>query len=148
MNAIRGVAALSAALVLSGCYHYVPTTASVARQGAPVRAHLASISDFELAQITVNNIDQVDGEMIRVDAGQLFLSATWLEAITGNGYAGNGWTVQIPEANMTGLEQKRVSVWRTGVVIAGLITGTWLGFDALGLTPGSGGEGGGTPTPQ
>jgi hypothetical protein len=105
------------------------------------------MSDFELAQITVNNIDQVEGEMVRLDAGSLVLSATWLQAVTGNGYAGNGWTVRIPENNLAGFEEKKLSWWRTGAIIAGLAAGTWLGFDALGLSPGSGGGGGGTPSP-
>jgi hypothetical protein len=105
------------------------------------------MSDFELAQITVNNIDQVEGEMVRLDSGALVLSATWLQAVTGNGYAGNGWTVRIPESNLAGFEEKRLSWWRTGAIIAGVAVGTWLGFDALGISPGSGGGGGGTPSP-
>jgi hypothetical protein len=133
--------------VASGCYHYVPLNPSTAPQGTPVRARLNTMSEFELAQFTVNNIDQVEGEMVRLDTGALVLSATWLQAVTGNGYAGNGWTVRIPEANLAGFEQKRLSWWRTGVVVGGIAVGTWLGFEALGLSPSSGTGGGGTPPP-
>ena len=148
MKRNRWILALAVLPVAAGCYHYVPVAANSAPQGTPVRARLNRMSDFELAQITVNNIDQVEGEMVRVDADALVLSATWLQAVTGNGYAGNGWTVRIPDANVAGFEQKRLSWWRTGVVFAALVTGTWLGFDALGLSPGGGPGGGGTPTPQ
>jgi hypothetical protein len=148
MKQIRWILVLAALPIAAGCYHYVPLVPSGAPQGTPVRARLNTMSNFELAQFTVNNIDQVDGEMVRLDTGALVLSATWLQAVTGNGYAGNGWTVRIPEANLAGFEQKRLSWWRTGVVFAGLAVGTWLGFDALGLTPSSGGGSGGTPTPQ
>jgi hypothetical protein len=128
---------------LAGCYHYVPATPAALRQGTPVRARLNAMADFQLPQVTVNNIDQVEGELIRSDADELFLSATWLQAVTGNGYAGNGWTVTIPQSNMSGFEEKRFSVWRTGAVIGGLLAASWFGFDALGLTPGRGGGGGG-----
>jgi hypothetical protein len=133
---------------VAGCYHYVPASPEASPQGTPVRARLNRTAEFELAQVTVNNIDQVEGEVIRVDAGDLLLSATWLQAITGNGYAGNGWTVRIPEQNVAGFEQKRLSWWRTGIVAAGVAVGTWLGFDALGLGPSSGPGGGGTGTTQ
>ena len=133
---------------LAGCYHYVPTAATTLPQGTPLRAHLEELSAFELAQITVNNIDRVEGEVIRVDERELILSATWLQAITGNGYPGNGWTVTIPESNVVEVEERRLSWWRTGLVVAGAVAGTWLGFDALGLGPTAGGGGSGGTTPQ
>ena len=143
---MRPVLILLALPFMGGCYHYAATPTLEQPQGTPVRAHLESLSSFELSQITVNNINQVDGEVVRRDAGDLVLSATWLEAVTGNGYPGNGWTVRIPEANVTGVEVRRLSWWRTGVVVGGFIAGTWLGFEALGVGPfGEGGGGTGGP---
>ena len=143
----RWILVLVAVAIASGCYHFVPLAPTEAPQGTPVRARLNTMSDFELAQITVNNIDQVEGEMVQLASDSLVLSATWLQAVTGNGYAGNGWTVRIPESNLEGFEQKKLSWWRTGLVVGGLAVGTWLGFDALGLSPSSGSGGGGTPSP-
>ncbi len=148
MNRKNWLLVLAILLSLGGCYHFVPATPAAIPQGTPVRARLSTMSNFELSQITVNNIDLVDGEMIRADAESLFLSATWLQAVTGNGYAGNGWTVEIPDANVAGFEEKRFSFWRSGVVVAGVMAATWFGFDALGLTPTSGGGGGGTGNTQ
>ena len=127
----------------AGCYHYVPTTTTAGHpQGTPLRAHLSTMSSFELSQITVNNIDRVEGELVRLDQGDVILSATWLQAVTGNGYPGNGWTVRIPEVNVTGVEKREISWWRTGVVMGAIAVGTWLGFEALGVGP-FGTEGGG-----
>lgn len=134
--------------VLSGCFYYAAASPAALAQGTPVRARLSRMSNFELAQITVNNIDQVDGEMIRADASSLFLSATWLQAVTGNGYAGNGWTVRIPNANVAGFEEKRLSWWRSSALVAGIMTATWFGFDALGFGPSFGGGGDGTVVEQ
>jgi hypothetical protein len=146
---LRWTSAVLAAWFLTACYHYVPTATLAHPQGTPVRAHLGTLSAFEVAQFTVNNVNRVDGEVIRLDPGRgLFLSATWLETAMGGGFAGSGWTVEIPEADVTRLELKRFSWWRTSVVVAGLVAGTWLGFEAVGVGPFGSGSGGGGTVPQ
>ena len=147
MTRIHWILMLAVLPVTSGCFHYVPVARAALPQGTPVRARLNTMAAFELAQITVNNIDQVEGEVVRVDDAGLILSATWLQAVTGNGYAGNGWTVEIPGSNVAGFEEKRFSWWRTGVIVGGLLVGTALGFESLGVTN-FGGGGGGTGNTQ
>ncbi len=130
------------------CYHYVPVTDVAAYpRGTPLRAQLDTLSSFELSQITVNNIDQVEGELVAQDPRQLVLSATWLQAVTGNGFDGRGWTVYLPSDNVTGLQRKRLSVWRSAVVVGGIVAATWVGWKAVGLGPNSseGTGGGGKP---
>jgi hypothetical protein len=130
--------------LLAGCYHYVPAEGMTYPQGTPVRAQLARLAAFELAQVTVNNVEQVEGEVVRSENGELVLSATWLETPTGSGFPGNGWTLRIPEREVARLQVRRLSWWRTGALLGGIALGTWLGFDALGFgTSGSGGGGGG-----
>jgi hypothetical protein len=58
MKRILVFAALAAS---TACYTYVPVSPAAAPQGTPVRARLSTMSQFELSQITVNNIDQVEG---------------------------------------------------------------------------------------
>ncbi len=133
-----------AVLLLAGCYHYVPTERYAQPRGTAVRASLDSLASFELSAVTVNNIERVDGEMVRLDQGDMVLSASWLHSIIGNGFDGGGWTVRIPESNLMSLQLKKVSLWRTGVVIGGLVLATWVGFDQLGGGTQAGGGGGGT----
>ena len=81
--------------------------------------------------------------MVRREAGDVILSATWLDAISGVGFDGEGWTLRVPETNITGLELKRVSWLRTGVALFGGALVTIFGFDLLGTgSEGSGGGGG------
>ncbi len=148
MSRLIRISALVGLFAASACFHYVPAAPATSPQGTPVRARLARMSEFELAQFTVNNIDQVEGEVVRVDGSDIVLSATWLQAITGNGYAGNGWTVRIPEADVVGFEQKKISVWRSAIVVTGVLVGSWLGFEALGLGPAFGGGSGGPGNAQ
>ena len=138
---------LLGAIQLSACFHYVPTSGLSQPQGTPVRARLSTPSAFELSEFTVNEVQQVDGEMIGVDATNLLLSATWLDAVSGRGFEGGGWTVRIPQANVSVLERKAFSWVRTGILLGGLAVGTSLGFGAFGvwsggdLPPGSGSGG-------
>ena len=94
---------------------------------------------------TINNITTVDCVPVARNAGPVVVSATWLDATIGDGFAGEGWTVRIPESNVTGIEVKRLSWLRTGVTVLGITAATVLGFDALGSNnEGSGGGGGGS----
>ena len=126
-----------------GCFQYVPESDVAPTRGSPVRLHLERPSSFELTQFTVNNVIRVDGEMVRREAGDVILSATWLDAISGVGFDGEGWTLRVPETNISGLELKRVSWLRTGVALFGGALVTIFGFDLLGTgSEGSGGGGG------
>ena len=128
----------------AGCFQYVPEGDVAPTRGSPIRVHLERPASFELTQFTVNNVTRVDGEMVRREAGDVILSATWLDAVSGVGFAGEGRTLRIPESNLTALELKKISWWRTGAAVLGGALVTVLGFDLVGTgTEGSGGGGGG-----
>jgi hypothetical protein len=130
--------------VTEGCFHYVPEGDIALTRGTPIRLHLERPASFELTRVTVNSVITVNGEMVRREAGDVILSATWLDASIGDGFPGDGSTLRIPEINVNKLEVKRFSWWRTGIVVLGGALGTFLGFDLLGTgSEGSGGSGGG-----
>ena len=126
-----------------GCFQYVPDSQLTPTRGTAIRVHLESPASFELTRVTVNNVTSVNGELVRREAGDVILSATWLDVSTGEGFDGEGWTLRIPETNVNALEVKRFSWWRTGAALLGAAAATVFGFDALG--GGSGGSGG-TPS--
>lgn len=127
-----------------GCYHYVPEPPGPIPQGTPIRLHLSRPQSFEMMTITAHNIGQVTGEMIREESGEVVFSALWLDAVTGEGFDGGGWTFRVPRSDVTQLSVRRLSTWRTFAVLAMGAAATWLGFDALrGSDAGSGQSGGG-----
>ena len=71
--------------------------------------HLERPTSFQLTQFTVYNITRLDGEMVSREAGEVILSATWMDSVTDVGFDGEGWTLRIPESNVTALDLKRVS---------------------------------------
>ena len=138
------VALFALVFVSAGCFQYVPPGDVVPTRGSPIRLYLERPSSFELTQFTINNVTTLDGEWVARDAGDVVLSAKWLESVGGIGFDGENLTVRIPEANINALEAKRVSWWRTGAALLGGAALTFFGFDALGSgTEGSAGGGGG-----
>jgi len=124
-----------------GCFSFVQESELAPTRGSPIRVHLERPASFELTRITVNDVTTVNGELVRRADGEVVLSATWLDTVFGDGFDGEGWTLRIPETNVSALEVKQFSWWRTGAVLLAGGIATFFGFDALGT--GSGGSGGG-----
>ena len=134
-------------LATGGCFRYVPEGGESPTRGSPIRLQLETPTSFELTQFTVNNITTVNGELVRRDAGDVILSATWLESTAAVGFDGESRTLRIPESNVAVFEFKRVSWWQTGAVVLGGALGTILGFNALNSEGGGGGGGGSVINP-
>ena len=79
-----------------GCFHYVPDSEVAPTRGSLIRVHLERPASFDLTRVTVNNVTTVHGELVRREAGDVILSAMWLDATIGDGFAGEGWTLRIP----------------------------------------------------
>jgi hypothetical protein len=138
------VSLFSLLFVAAGCFQYVPPGNITPTRATPIRLYLEQPSSFELTNLIVTNVIRVDGELVRRDGGDVILSATWLDTPGGVGFDGEGWTLRIPESNISVFELKRMSWWRTGAVLLGGGLLTIFGFDTLGAgSEGSGGGGGG-----
>ena len=133
--------ALSTWIAVSGCYHYVPDGAGRLAQGTPIRVNLAPPASFELPDLTAHNVQRVDAEVVRDGDDALVVSARWLGAVTGAGYSGRNFTFTLEHSGIRSVELRRVSWWRTAIVLAGGAVGTWLGFDLLGGESNGGGPG-------
>lgn len=137
------VALLAVALALGGCTHYVVASPEVLAPGSSIRVRLSEPLSFDLPALTAHDVARVDAELVREERDSLIVSALWLDAVSGRGFPGGGWTVVVPERAIDRLEARRLSVWRTAVVVAGGALATYWGFDALGVG-GIGGRGAAT----
>ncbi len=137
---------LASLFLVGGCYKYVPVQVSYEDlvMGTPVRAHMDNGESVDLREYTAHNIVSMNAEFVRLDDSELVLSAMWLDSSTnGVGYPGGGWTVRIPTASVSLLEQKKFDIWRTSALVAAIGAATYLGFDAI--LGDSGGSNGGEP---
>ena len=160
---VRRRAPLAALLLLvhTACYSYVPlqpvpggssssgsspASGPLAQlgleglpQGTSLRVHLSEPGSYPLTALTPNNVTVIDGDLIRTDDANLFVSAYWMKTAGVQEFKGNGETVTIPLDKIAQVDQKKVSAGKTAAVAA-LIAGAVV---ALGVTFGAGsGEGG------
>ncbi len=143
---IRNTLLVAAALLLSGCFSYVPVpVGGELSQGTAIRASLTRPADYRLTNYTANDIVEVEGELVRAKTDTLIMSAFTLRAASGYEFLAEGETVSIPRARIGGVERKKLSVWQTALVAGGFVALVTLGGYALGVGGGGsdGGDGGG-----
>jgi hypothetical protein len=115
-------------------------------QGKEVRAYLDVPGQFELQEITVNNVVRVDGEVIEFDDGQLWLSGFWFVSASGLEHKGVGETVAMNLNSLGSLERKRFSIAKS-VGLAGAFALISILLQTSGSL-GGGSEGGGPDKPS
>jgi hypothetical protein len=134
------------ALSASGCFHYVPAP-ELPRQGTPVRAHLDRPLPVELADITANNVTQVQGEFVSADTERLVLSAFAVQTASDVEHFANGATVFLPRDAIQLLEERKLSPVRSALAAVAVVGAGYLIQRGLrgSLGGGEGGGGGGPP---
>jgi hypothetical protein len=104
---------------LNGCYAYRPTY-ELQRRASEVRVRLSAPQDFRLIHLTASDVALVDGEVIRMGADSVLLSARWLKARSGYEFPGSGETVGVPRSNVAIIEKKHISPFRTALALGGV----------------------------
>ncbi|MEJ2216250.1 MAG: hypothetical protein P8099_06505 [Gemmatimonadota bacterium] len=140
---MKKILLVAAALYLSGCFAYVPVPPNAPPpKGTAVRVRLATPADYRLARYTANDVVEVEGEVIRAEQDRLLLSAFGMRSAADFEFVAEGETVAIPNDQLASFERKKVSVFRSAllvVAVAALGSLVKLALD----TAGGGGEGGG-----
>ncbi len=118
------------------------------QQSTSLRVHLSEPGSYPLTALTPNNVTVIDGDLIRTDDSNLFVSAYWMKTAGVQEFKGNGETVTIPLDKIDFVEGKKVSAGKTAAVAAVLVGAVVV----LGVTFGTGsseGPGnGGPPQPD
>lgn len=142
----RAVALLTGALS-TGCFSYIPVETEPVPKGAEVMATLAVPGEARLHNITLHDVAVARGRVLFADADSVVLASQRLETIAGTDHRGEGALVTLQRRQLAHLAQRRVSAFKTGLML-----GTGAGaLVALVVTVGSlvgGGSGGGEPPIQ
>lgn len=140
---------LSIALVLllnASCFSYRPAASGMPKRATALRVHLSTAAAFDIGEIVVQNVRQVEGEMIGWSGDTLSLSATLLISGTDQEFFGNGRTVSISRSQIARLEQRRLSVGRSAFVAGAgflLLVATERVIGRIGRTSEDDSDGGG-----
>jgi hypothetical protein len=137
---------LVSAINLAGCTVYVPTGIERLERPDRVRVYLSAPGQFELLDLTANNVTVVDGEVVRWDDESLVLSVWWLEAASGLEFKAVGETIVVQRENINHIEERKISFAKTVGLVAIVVVAFAVGVGALASVGGSG-SGGGPPDP-
>jgi hypothetical protein len=135
---------ISAFLCL-GCYVYRPVGALTLAPGAEIRAQLTPPGTFRLGELTVSEVEGVEGQVSKANGDSLLIWGTWLRTRIGSRYHANHGLLALDRQQVGALQVRRFSASRTvlaGVAGAGILYALFrLADAALG---GDGAGGGGT----
>ncbi len=115
----RGVA-IAAAILLAGCYGYRPLEQPTPAAGTEVRAMLATPTNVELGDITVRDVDRIEGLVYQATGDSVAISGESVYTRGGSRYDANGGVFYVTRAQLRSLEVRRLSPARTS--LAGLVT--------------------------
>jgi hypothetical protein len=119
----------AAALLLSGCFSYVPGELATLNPEREVRLELTRVGFAQLPEIPNNPGPDISGRVVRQESNQLLLRVPVNIRMDGMVTGMVEQDVVIPAADIVRIEQRVFSRQRTGVVALGAI-GTLIGVIA------------------
>jgi hypothetical protein len=135
---------LLCAVGLGGCFSYADIPpASAPPQAAAVRVRLTRPMDFPISDVTVRDVVQLDGEVVEVRDTAMRLSVFGLRSQSGFGQLARGETVVFRRDAVVGLQQKRLSPLRSGLVAALIVAAAFAVKESGVVSVSGGGPGGG-----
>lgn len=130
---IRAMAAVTtAASFLAGCYTYRPAELSEVVPESRVRVTVSARQAVELAEALRETDRTFNASYVGENAGQLLFSVPILNPMPGMSSRAVNSRVSVPQEEITGLERRELSKWRTASVIAAAALavgyGAWEAF--------------------
>ncbi|GIW51415.1 MAG: hypothetical protein KatS3mg081_0770 [Gemmatimonadales bacterium] len=117
----RLVRPVAAALLLTGCFQYVPASSTPPPQ-TEVRVTLSRALDIQMGEFTLSEVNRVEGVVADTSGQNLALVARWLYPRAGRKYDAQYGSYDFPLSDVQKLEVWQFSPKRTailGVVVAG-----------------------------
>jgi hypothetical protein len=133
----------AALLVVAGCYRYVPLATPQPQTGTYIAALLSDSGTAELADYLGPEVTSIDGRLVSSSAEELQISVSTVVARGGGESFWKGETVRVPRRLVSGIQERKLSGSRSGLVATiGLAAGVSLlrAFGAFSAGSGSGGS--------
>lgn len=141
---MKGRDLLPLIVALSACYTYRPLATPEPSPGDRVSAQLTSEGSRELAPKIGPEVLHVEGEVLDADSIGLNLQVREIESYRGIRSGWNGERLHVPRQAVAGMQQRKLSVGGTGLLVGVLTVGFYAAYRALGgddiFTGGSGGS--------
>lgn len=135
-----------ASLLLCGCYVSVPINSPTPVSGTSVEVELTDDGSQSLAQYLGRNVTGVDGRLVSANDSSLALSVSQVSLRSGDSQFWKGEQVALPRNAIATIRQKRLSVWRSGLLAGAILAAaaTVGSVSSGGAGAPKGGQGGST----
>lgn len=145
---IGGATVFVAAMSLTGCYAFIPTTSATLPERTPVTVELTMGGTVALADVVGQNVNEVDGTIVRASADTLVVAVEHTYTTQRQKFSSSGTQVSLPRSYIQVVKVRTFSRKRTVLLVAGSIAGAAVAA-TLGTAGGStSGDGpGGGPIP-
>lgn len=112
LGAVAGGVALVAS---AACYAYRPLVETTPAPGREVRATLATPVSLRVGELTLHDVDRVEGLIYAAGPESLLVSGSWVYTQLGSRYPANGGVFPLERPALRSLEVRRLSAPRTGL---------------------------------
>jgi len=139
---------LVAAVSMTGCYAFIPTTNTTLAETTPVTVSLTQGGTAALQQVIGQNVNEVEGTVLRSAADSLVIAVEHTYTTTRQKFSSSGTTVNLPRPYIREVKVRTFSKKRTVLFLAGSITGAAVlatSVNAGGGFSSGDGSGGGQP---
>jgi hypothetical protein len=137
-----------AAMSLTGCYAFIPTTSATLPERTPVTVELTMGGTVALADVVGQNVNEVEGAVVRSSADSLVVAVENTYTTQRQKFASSGTQVSLPRSYIQVVKVRTFSRKRTVLLVAGSIAGAAVAATigtAGGSTSGDGPGGGPIP---
>jgi hypothetical protein len=119
-------------LLLAGCYTYRPLATPAPLPGDRVSAQLTTDGSRDLTAAIGPEVLHVEGDVVSADSTGLDLEVREIESYRGIRSDWHGEHVHLPKEAVAGMQQRRMSVGGTGLMVGVLTGGLYVIYRVLG----------------
>lgn len=130
---MKRAAALLLLLTLGGCQVYVPLGTPRPATGQTIRAEITPRVAEELSGRLGPRYTMIEGQVLNDRADTLYMAANVGFTAEGGAYLLDNQLLQIPFTEMTGLQERRFSVWKSALFGVAVLGGVYAFSSAFGI---------------
>jgi hypothetical protein len=136
---------LAAAVSLTGCYAFIPTTSTTLAPTTPITVELTLGGTVALADVVGQNVSEVEGNVVRSSADSLVVAVENTYTTQRQKFASSGTQVTLPRSYIQVVKVRTFSRKRTVLLVAGSVAGAAVA--AAAVSAGSSSSSGEPPPP-
>lgn len=130
---MKRAVALLLLLSLGGCQVYVPLGTPRPETGQTIRAEITPRVAEELSGRLGPRYTMIEGQVLNDRADTLYLAANMGFTADGGEYLLDNQLLQIPLSEMTGVQERRFSVWKSALFGVAVVGGVYAFSRAFGI---------------